>query len=263
MSGTYTIKKGDTLSKISKKYNSSVKELAGLNSIKDPNVIRAGATLNMPGFTTQSSQETGGAADGTADSGSGAQRADWEDQIDQIYENSKKAQFESLQGQYDSQYADYNKQKTDAPKRFDPLRNEAYVNTQMAERSRKESMANMGLSGAGGMSQTLQQRNINTLLSALGGISRQQQDFTDNVDFALGQLTTQFESNKRSVGAQLDSEKSRAYLDQGNWQKSFGLQQGQYNLAKSDSNFNMAFQLLKNKRITKKEFESMTGIKLK
>jgi hypothetical protein len=245
---------------IAKKYKTTANELAGLNSIKNPNLIRAGATLKMPGFVTQSAQGTAGSGD-TA--GAESERADWEDLIDQIYENSKKAQIETLQGQYDTQYADYEKQKNDAPKKFDPLRNEAYVNTQMAERSRKEAMANMGLSGAGGMSQTLQQRNINTLLSTLGGISRQQQDFTDNVDFALGQLATQFESNKSSIRAHIDSEKNRAHLDQGNWQKNFDLQQDQFNLAKSDSNFNMAFQLYKKGSITKKEFELMTGIKLK
>ncbi len=259
---TYTIQKGDALSKIAKKYKTTVGELAGLNSIKNPNMIRAGATIKLPGFVTQSVQASAAnAAD--ADGDTGEEKAEWEGLIDGIYESSRKSQLETLTGQYKSQLADYEKQKKDAPKAFDPLRNEAHVNAQMAERSRKESMANMGLSGAGGMSQTLQQRNVNTLLSTLGGISRQQQDFSDNVNFALGQLATQYDAGTNSINAQIESEKGRAYLDQSNWLKNFGLQQDQYNLAVGDSTFNKALELLKRKSITKKEFEKMTGIDIR
>lgn len=42
---TYTIKKGDTLSAIAKKYNTSVEKLAKDNNIKNPNLIRVGQKL--------------------------------------------------------------------------------------------------------------------------------------------------------------------------------------------------------------------------
>lgn len=45
---TYTIKRGDTLGKIAKKYNTTVNELAKINNIKDPNKIYAGKTLKIP-----------------------------------------------------------------------------------------------------------------------------------------------------------------------------------------------------------------------
>lgn len=45
---SYTIKKGDTLSKIAKQYGTTVSALASANSIKDPDKIRAGATINIP-----------------------------------------------------------------------------------------------------------------------------------------------------------------------------------------------------------------------
>lgn len=46
---TITIKKGDTLSEIAIKYNTTVAELVRLNNIKNPNLIYAGATLIIPG----------------------------------------------------------------------------------------------------------------------------------------------------------------------------------------------------------------------
>ena len=44
---TYKIKSGDTLSEIAKKNNTTVRTLRKINSIADPNKIRAGKTLNL------------------------------------------------------------------------------------------------------------------------------------------------------------------------------------------------------------------------
>lgn len=48
MATTYTIKKGDTLSKIAKRMGTTVAELAELNGIANVNKIRAGATIKLP-----------------------------------------------------------------------------------------------------------------------------------------------------------------------------------------------------------------------
>ena len=45
---TYTIVKGDNLTKISKMFGVSIKEIAELNGIKDINKIYAGAELKIP-----------------------------------------------------------------------------------------------------------------------------------------------------------------------------------------------------------------------
>lgn len=45
---TYKIKKGDNLTKIAKKYNTTIKILAKLNNIKDVDKIYAGKTLKIP-----------------------------------------------------------------------------------------------------------------------------------------------------------------------------------------------------------------------
>lgn len=45
---TYTIKRGDTLSKIAQTYGTSVDALAQINGISNPNVIQAGSQLEIP-----------------------------------------------------------------------------------------------------------------------------------------------------------------------------------------------------------------------
>lgn len=49
---TYTVKKGDTLSAIAKKYGTTYQQLAKDNGISNPNLIYAGQTLNIGGKTS-------------------------------------------------------------------------------------------------------------------------------------------------------------------------------------------------------------------
>jgi LysM repeat protein len=44
---TYTVKQGDTITKIVKKYKLSTKSLLELNHIKDPNSIKVGQVLKF------------------------------------------------------------------------------------------------------------------------------------------------------------------------------------------------------------------------
>lgn len=48
VSKTYTVKKGDTLSKISKKYGTTVDTLVSLNGIKNKNLISVGQIIKLP-----------------------------------------------------------------------------------------------------------------------------------------------------------------------------------------------------------------------
>jgi LysM repeat protein len=50
--GTYTVKSGDTLGEIAAAHGTTVKALADLNGIKDPNKISAGRKLRLPTGTT-------------------------------------------------------------------------------------------------------------------------------------------------------------------------------------------------------------------
>jgi len=49
---TYTVKSGDTLSHIAKRYGTTVSKLAKINNIKDPNLIRVGQKIKLSGKST-------------------------------------------------------------------------------------------------------------------------------------------------------------------------------------------------------------------
>lgn len=56
--GTYTVKSGDTLSAIAKKYGTTVQQLASINNIPDPNKIYVGQVLKLSGNSTTTSSTT-------------------------------------------------------------------------------------------------------------------------------------------------------------------------------------------------------------
>ena len=51
---TYTVKKGDTIAKIAKKYKTTVDMIARLNGIENPNKINAGDKLYIPKYVKMS-----------------------------------------------------------------------------------------------------------------------------------------------------------------------------------------------------------------
>lgn len=56
--GTYTIRPGDTLTRIAAKFRTSTATLAKANHLDDPNAIRAGATLKVPSSFTAAQRAT-------------------------------------------------------------------------------------------------------------------------------------------------------------------------------------------------------------
>ena len=44
----YTVKKGDTLSRIAREHGTTVSELAAINNIKNVDIIRVGQVLTLP-----------------------------------------------------------------------------------------------------------------------------------------------------------------------------------------------------------------------
>ena len=55
---TYTVKAGDTLSDIAKKYGTTYQDIAKANGISNPNLIYAGQTLNIGGDNSSATQST-------------------------------------------------------------------------------------------------------------------------------------------------------------------------------------------------------------
>ena len=197
-----------------------------------------------------------------------------EQQIKKRYDDALAAQKAQIDAAYLNQKSSYQKQITDAPSTYQPLRNQAYVNNAMAERSRREQMANMGQSAAGGMSQTLQQRNTNQLLNTVGDATRQQQGFIDNVNLALGNLATQRDADLYSARSQSQSGMNADLLAQNNWRQNFDAQraaeqqaqqrwQQEFETSQKNAAFDQASTLYLRGLITAKQFKTMTGVEVK
>ncbi|RED54799.1 phage tail tape measure protein [Cohnella lupini] len=58
--GSYIVKSGDTLSEIAKKLGTTVSKLSELNNITNPNLIRVGQSLKIPGYKNGTSFAAGG-----------------------------------------------------------------------------------------------------------------------------------------------------------------------------------------------------------
>ncbi|MCK9479999.1 MAG: DUF4407 domain-containing protein [Firmicutes bacterium] len=178
------------------------------------------------------------------------------DYINQIAEQQRQALQAQIDAQRAQQIAALQKQIQDAPVQYQGERNSAYINNALMERARKEKLATMGLSGMGGMSQTLEQRNYGNLLNQLGSANRQQQSLIDTLNLQKGDVNRQLDASLLSGFANIDAQKNQQLLEQANWQKQFEEQQKQVQ-------FERAWNLLQRKLISEKQFEAMTGISVK
>lgn len=188
---------------------------------------------------------------------------DLKKQIEEQYIKELEAQKAQLKAGYDQNAAAYQKQIGDAAAQYQQLKNEAYVNNALAERARRENVANMGLSGEGGTSQTLQQRSTAALLGTLGDVSRQQQDYTDNVNLALANLGVQYGADVTSLEAENASALNEALIKQSQWQADYDLQMRKMQEDEQQSLFKQAYNLYLKRLITAAQFKAMTGINLK
>jgi len=185
------------------------------------------------------------------------------DTIEEQYKNLLKAQTETLSADYENSRSGYENQLEQSDSTYQPLRNEAYVNKAMAERTRKENMANMGLSGEGGTSLSLQQRNTGNLLSTLGDISQQQQSYADEINLALANLDTTYNASVNSVTANVEAQRIAALLAQNQFDQNYDLSEQSLAETVRNNTFNQYYELYKAGRITKRQFEQQTGTDLK
>ena len=186
-----------------------------------------------------------------------------EDLINSQYDEQLAASQAQLEAELAKAKAEYDAQISNAPNTYDAIRDKAGVDKEMAERARRESMANMGLSGAGGMSQTLAQRGRNAYLGAVGDADRQQQDYVDNINMALANLQTQYGADVTSLEAENNASRNAELAQYRQWKDNYDLQQQQLEQSKQSSVFDQAYALLLKRKITKAQFEAMTGIDLR
>lgn len=183
--------------------------------------------------------------------------------IEEQYQKLIEAQAAKIGADYDVSKQQYESRLAGAGAAYQPLRNEAYVNNALAERARKENMANMGLSGEGGTSTTIEQRNTQSLLSGLGDISRQQRGYEDEITLALAGLNTTRAADLSKMRSELESKRAAALLAQKQAEADDTLNRDRLAASQEEDLFSRYYQLYKARMITKKQFEDATGIDLK
>ncbi len=187
----------------------------------------------------------------------------WTKQIEEEYEQTLAAQKAQIKAEFDQNTSAFQKKLNEAAAQYGQLKNEAYVNNALAERGRRENIANRGLSGAGGTSQTLQQRNTAALLGTLGDVSRQQQDYTDDVNLALANLATQYGADVTSLEASNAAKRNEALIKQSQWQADYDMDWHKMLQDEQQDTFKQAYNLYLKRFITAAQFQAMTGIALR
>lgn len=171
---TYTIQKGDTLSGIAKKYNTSVDTLMGLNPyITNANKIYAGKTLNLPGATTTSSTQevtkqttTAPAVNNTtttattpvqstqqlATAYANQQTANAQNDTQALlaqYEKIAEQQKQALANQQTLTTNQINSQRKDVMDAYNTNARQAYINSMLGKKSVEQELAKAGLNTSG------------------------------------------------------------------------------------------------------------------
>jgi len=187
----------------------------------------------------------------------------WTKQIEEQYEQSLAAQKAQIKAAYDQNTSAYQKKLNEAAVQYGQLKNEAYVNNALAERTRRENIANMGLSGAGSTSQTLQQRHTAALLGTLGDAARQQQDYADNVNLALANLSEKYGADLTSAEASNAAQRNEALIKQSQWQADYDMDWRKMLHDEQQATFEQAYSLYLKRLITTAQFQAMTGVSLR
>lgn len=167
----YTIKKGDTLSKIAKANNTTVDAIAKANGIKNVNQIRAGGSLTIPGATTTTTGASGtSAAAGAANAAGAAPAATarasgssmWKSQpyAEDLYNRLLAGGYDT--SGYDRVASDYSARMNDIRSQYQQMaaqseaaaraeaeqnRRQAYVNGRLSANRNNEQVAALGLGG--------------------------------------------------------------------------------------------------------------------
>lgn len=139
---------------------------------------------------------------------------------------------------------------------YNPLRNEAFTQDQIAQKNLRERLANMGMGATGGTSQTLDLQRSMGLRGQLGQIGLQQQNYIDTARRKMAELGIQYGADETSAIKEIEAQKAQALQEQ--YWKQVALEQQQ-----EEARFSRAWALYQKKKITAKQFATMTGISVK
>jgi hypothetical protein len=166
-----------------------------------------------------------------------------------MYNNTLAGKLAAIQGQVQSGTAEYQRQISQAPSTYQPMRNETYTNDQLAQRALRERLANMGLGASGGKSLTLENQREMSLQNKLGDINRQQQKFIDDANFQIAQLQNQGRYQEAQAVAEVAAQMNQA-LQEDYWQRQ----------EQKEAQTDRYYQMFLNKNITAAQFKKLTGI---
>ena len=187
----------------------------------------------------------------------------WAKLIADQYEQMLAAKKAQLQTQQEKKTAAYQQKLKESAKQYQTLANEAYVQNALEEQARKESMANMGLSGAGGTAQMLEKRNTGRLHKQLDDAAQQQQGYGEKVNNELASLDKQYSADIANAESKTAEQRNKALISQSRWQANYDLDQQQTARRQQESIFKQAYSLYEKRLITAAQFEAMTGIRLR
>ncbi len=235
-----------------------------INSKKIPKLQKAPISSRI-NYTDLNSAENIGAlkvANGANESNNAAIASSFDDIAGDQYQQLIDAQKAQLEAAYNKQAGDYNSQRQQSESDYRSLINQATTANAMQERARRESMANMGLSGAGGTSRTHEQMASNNLTNQLGNINLQQKEYNEEVDRALADLAGQYNADSQNVSASIGAHRLNDQLAYEQWKSGHELQSNQFEWSMENAKLNQLIDLLRSKKISKKQFETLSGIKL-
>ncbi|MGI6193553.1 MAG: LysM peptidoglycan-binding domain-containing protein [Christensenellales bacterium] len=186
----YTIQKGDTLSKIAKKFNTTVETLAAQNNIKNPNKIYAGDAL-IVGEVKQNSALSGGAPSpydafeqGLLNLSAPVYRAP---DIAAQYAQAANSYRQALDSAYAKEVANLEAQAKALSGAYEQVRKKAYANARLSAIGNNEALSSLGLAGnlydepLSGASESSRIKQDVALRASLSEADRQEQTARDTI----------------------------------------------------------------------------------
>lgn len=193
--------------------------------------------------------------------------------IQGVWDKKTKADIGTLDANVQAEREQLDSQRSKAANEYRVLRNQATASHAMQDKATKEYMANIGASAAGGTSRTHQQRAKNNLNNQIGSINLQERQFGEEVDRALREVQGRYSAevnsilannNLQSTSQQIQSDQWKAGHDLATAQHNAGQEQWekQFGWTKENTKITNLISLLQSNKISKKQFETLSGIKL-